>query len=65
MEIVLVDFAMTTFTPIILSSVFATVVSRAFLGNYPAFQVPAYDLESPAELGFYVILGLLAAFGWR
>jgi CIC family chloride channel protein len=61
MEIILVDFAISTFTPIILSSVFATVVSRAFLGNSPAFQVPAYDLESPAELGFYVVLGLIAA----
>ncbi len=56
----LADFALPTFTPIILSSVLATVVSRAFLGNYPAFQVPPYDLESPWELGLYCILGLLA-----
>ncbi len=60
MEIILADFALPTFTPIILSSVIATVVSRAFLGNYPAFQVPPYDLESPWELGLYCILGLLA-----
>ncbi len=60
LEIVLADFALPTFTPIILSSVIATVVSRAFLGNYPAFQVPPYQLESPWEIGFYCILGLLA-----
>lgn len=60
LEIILADFALPTFTPIILSSVIATVVSRAFLGNYPAFQVPPYDLESPWEIGFYCILGLLA-----
>jgi CIC family chloride channel protein len=60
MEIILADFALPTFTPIILSSVIATVVSRAFLGNFPAFRVPAYDLESPWEIGFYCILGLLA-----
>lgn len=60
LEIILADFALKNFTPIILSSVFATVVSRAFLGDYPAFQVPTYDLESPLELGLYVILGLLS-----
>ena len=60
LEIVLADFALTTFTPIILSSVMATVVSRSFLGNAPAFQIPHYQLESPVELGFYVVLGLVA-----
>jgi chloride channel protein, CIC family len=60
LEIILADFALPTFTPIILSSVIATVVSRGFLGNYPAFQVPPYDLESPWEIGFYCILGLIA-----
>jgi chloride channel protein, CIC family len=60
LEIVLADFALPTFTPIILSSVIATVVSRAFLGDYPAFQVPPYQLESPWEIGFYCILGLLS-----
>ncbi len=60
LEIILADFALPTFTPIILSSVIATVVSRAFLGNYPAFQVPPYQLESPWEIGFYLVLGLLA-----
>lgn len=60
LEIILADFALPTFTPIILSSVIATVVSRAFLGDYPAFQVPPYQLESPWEIGFYCVLGLLA-----
>ncbi|MGO9572221.1 MAG: chloride channel protein, partial [Desulfomonilaceae bacterium] len=60
LEIILADFALPTFTPIILSSVIATVVSRAFLGDYPAFHVPPYQLESPWEIGFYCILGLLA-----
>ncbi len=60
LEIVLADFALTTFTPIILSSVMATVISRSFLGNSPAFQIPHYQLESPVELGFYVVLGLIA-----
>ncbi|MDQ7782410.1 MAG: chloride channel protein [Desulfomonilaceae bacterium] len=60
LEIVLADFALKNFIPVILSSVFATVVSREMLGNFPAFQVPPYDLETPWELGLYVILGILA-----
>lgn len=60
LEIILADFALPTFTPIILSSVIATVVSRAFLGDYPAFQVPPYQLESAWEIGLYCILGLLS-----
>jgi chloride channel protein, CIC family len=60
LEVILADFALPTFTPIMLSSVIATVVSRAFLGNYPAFQVPPYDLESAWEIGLYCVLGLLA-----
>jgi CIC family chloride channel protein len=60
LEIILGDFAVFTFTPIILSSVVAVAVSRHFLGNFPAFRVPAYDWMSAWELGFYGILGLLA-----
>jgi len=60
LEIILADFALTTFTPIILSSVIATVVSRAFLGDVPAFVVPTYAMKSPVELGLYVVLGLVA-----
>jgi len=59
-EIILGDFGIPQFSPIVISSVVATVVSRYFLGNYPAFVVPKYELNSPNELFFYGILGLLA-----
>jgi CIC family chloride channel protein len=45
---------------VILSSVAAGVVSRAMLGNFPAFVIPPYDLISEKELVFYVILGVLS-----
>ena len=59
-EIILGDFGIAQFSPIVIASVVATVVSRSFLGNYPAFEVPKYELVSPNELIFYGILGLLA-----
>ena len=61
LEIVLGDFGLSTFSPIVISAVAATAVSRHFLGNAPAFIVPAYQLVSPWELFFYVALGLFCA----
>ncbi len=60
-EVILGDFAVPQFSAVVISSVIATVVSRTYLGNYPAFEVPQYKLGSPIELVFYVILGFLAA----
>ncbi len=56
-EIILMDFAVAQFSPIVISSVMATVISHAFEGNFAAFQVPAYEVASPYEIGFYFILG--------
>jgi CIC family chloride channel protein len=61
LEIILGDFGLATFSPIVISSVAATVVSRHFLGDFPAFIVPAYELISAWELPLYVILGLFCA----
>ena len=40
--------------------VHSRVVSRHYLGNFPAFEAPHYSLESPLELINYVILGFMA-----
>lgn len=61
LEIILGDFGIATFTPIVISSVAATAVSRHFLGDSPAFIVLAYELVSAWELPLYVILGLFCA----
>lgn len=58
-EIILMDFAVAQFSPIVISSVMATVISRTFEGNFVAFIVPKYQLASPYEIGFYFILGAL------
>lgn len=60
LEVILGDFAIQTFSPVIISSFVASVISRAFLGNFPAFLVPAYDLVSVWEIPLYMVLGLLA-----
>jgi CIC family chloride channel protein len=61
LEVVLGDFGLATFSPIVISSVVATAVSRYFLGNAPAFVVPTYELISAWEFPLYVMLGLLCS----
>ena len=61
LEIVLGDFGLATFSPIVIASVVATAISRAFLGDTPAFIVPPYELVSAWEFPLYVILGLFCA----
>ncbi|MBW2206216.1 MAG: chloride channel protein [Deltaproteobacteria bacterium] len=62
LEIILGEFGLTTFSPIVISSVVATAISRYFLGNAPAFIVPSYQLVSGWELPLYVVLGIFCAF---
>ncbi len=57
LEIILGDFAIKTFSPVLLSSVVASVVTRTFLGDHPAFDVPSYSLVSAWEIPLYMVLG--------
>jgi len=59
LEILLRDFAVATFSPIIVASVVATAVSREFLGDTPAFPVPGFSISGLYELPFYLLLGLI------
>jgi CIC family chloride channel protein len=59
-EIIVGHFAVQQFTPIVISSVVATVLSRFFLGNFPAFRVPDYEIISPFELIPYMLTGIAA-----
>ena len=59
-EIILMDFAVVQFSPIVISSVVATVISHHFEGNFAAFQVPSYELVNALELVFYSLLGVLS-----
>jgi len=60
-EIILMDFAVTQFSPIVISSVMATIISQSYEGKFIEFQVPAYHYVSPNEFFFYVMLGVLCA----
>jgi len=59
LEVILGNFAISTFSPIVIASVVATAVSRAYFGNFPAFRVPAFDLVAWWELLAYAVLGFV------
>jgi len=61
MEVILGEFTTAYFGNVVICAVTASIVSRRFLGNYPAFAVPTYAMVSAWEILFYAILGLLAA----
>ncbi len=60
LEVILGEFATRSFSMVVLSSVTASAISRAALGNVPAFVTPGHTLVHPAEFGWYLGLGLVA-----
>ncbi len=60
-EVILGEFAPRSFAAIVVASVISAVIGRAFLGNHPSFNASGFVLVSPSELGFYAVLGLVAA----
>lgn len=61
-ELILLEFRTESFVPLATSSVFATIISRLFLGSDPIFIIPAYHFKSVYELLFYLIMGIVAGF---
>ena len=61
LEIILGEFEIASFSPIIISAVSATAISRHYLGDVPAFILPEYILHSPLEFPLYALLGIFCA----
>jgi len=56
--IVLGNFSMSYFAPLVFSAVVATMVSRSFFGIRPWYTVPAFDFTSVTQLPWFVLLGI-------
>ena len=57
--IVMGNFSMNLFAPLIFSSVIATMVSRSFFGIKPWYQIPPFPEVRPWELPWYFLLGIV------
>ena len=62
MEVILGNFALEIFGPIVASSVIATFLARAITGNRPLYAAPEYALSNGWEMVLYAGLGIAAAF---
>ena len=60
-EVLLGEFGIKTFSPVIISAVTATVVSRAYYGNYVTFIAPDHYLINVWELPLFAVMGVFIA----
>ncbi len=58
--IVLGNFSMSLFGPLVVSAVVATIVSRNFFGLDPVYQAPDVEFTELSQLPWFLVLGLLA-----
>lgn len=59
MEVVMMEYAVTSFIPLIISSVSAAILTRIVFGNDVAFIVPSLELVSLWEIPYFILLGLI------
>jgi len=60
LEVVMMEYTVASFIPVILAAVSATTLSRLVFGDDPAFAVPLMEMGSLHELLLVLILGVLA-----
>ncbi|MEQ8861585.1 MAG: chloride channel protein [Pseudomonadales bacterium] len=65
MEVVMMEYTIGSFIPVILSAVTATLLTYYFIGPQPAFEVPPLELASLLEIPYIVlcgaVIGIIAA----
>jgi len=59
MEVVMMEYAITSFIPIIIATVTATLVNRWFVGDVIEFPVPDTELRSLVEVPYIMVAGIV------
>jgi chloride channel protein, CIC family len=59
-QIVLGNFSMSLFAPVVFASVVATMVSRSFFKMGPLYQVPQFEMFGLPQLPWFLLLGILS-----
>ena len=62
LEVVMMEYSLASFLPVILASVSATAISHAFFGSNTVFSVPHFQLITLLELPFVMFLGVVTGF---
>lgn len=58
MEVIIMEYTLIGFIPVILSAVTATLISHAFFGNQSVFEIADMQLNSLLEIPFLAFIGL-------
>ncbi len=61
LEVIIGTYAIHAFAPIVISSVIGTVISRVYVGDFPAFIIPHYSFQSLWQFPAIAILGMVSA----
>ncbi len=61
LEVIIGHYALHAFTPIVISAIVGTLVSRTHLGDSPAFSLSGYNIVSFWEFPAFFILGIVSA----
>ncbi len=59
MEVVMMEYTIAGFTPIILAAVSAGIVTQAVYGTEPAFNVPALTMNSLLEIPWVLVIAII------
>ncbi len=59
MEVVLMEYTITGFIPIILAAVCGAITSRLVFGDTPAFDIPSLQMASMLELPYLALCGIV------
>ncbi len=62
LEVLLADFSINAFTPIIFATVISTTISHYLIGSSPVLKIPIYYLESFYEYPIYMLMGIAGGF---
>ena len=60
LEVVMLEYTLASFIPVILAAASATLISIAVFGNIPAFEVSAMKLSDLSDVFFILLLGVAA-----
>ncbi len=61
LEVVMGNYALGAFAPVVIASVTGTIISRIYFGDFPAFIIPPHGIESFWEFPAFAILGVVSA----
>lgn len=62
MEVVLMEYSVIGFLPVMVASIGGTLVTLFVYGDTPAFSVPSMQIDSIAHIGPLLIIGLIIGF---